>query len=360
MTSRTQADPPLRTCWRTSRRWWAVALASGLAAGCATWPPEVRVTRTFGGSGRTLDANGNPTPLQMIDLRSLAVVESRRLPIHGSAHVEIRSALEGIADDDFDYIADLVGRSYRHIEATLGLPMTGDTMIYLVPFDHEKYSYSYKYQCEAGEHWAFVAAAMFLPGETVKGNRPCASLHQDLLGGLPHEFTHHVLHSIENLLEDNIGEQSHHTRWFTDGLGNVVADGFARRINPAYADAVLKQEQIGTILEHPEVRERVLTWVGTSHHFLGESEAPGPPKYEREFYAAATLLVMAWSQHVSLAEMLERIRNRGRPVDGAELLAIVKETTGLDPPGLIEAARKLGQAFRERTERPQESEARSR
>ena len=60
--------------------------------------------------------------------------------------------------------------------------------------------------------------------------------------------------------------------------------------------------------------------------------------------SAALLLMEVWTRDTPLREILQRIADHTGPVDGAALLAMVAEDTGLDRAAFLQAARALGHA----------------
>jgi len=69
---------------------------------------------------------------------------------------------------------------------------------------------------------------------------------------------------------------------------------------------------------------------------------------ESNLYGAAMLTMMAWTEFVTVSELLAHLKVSTPSLGGTELLALMQETTGLGPQEMIKHAHSHGKRLKEK------------
>jgi hypothetical protein len=218
-----------------------------------------------------------------------------------------------------DDLVALVKRCYSYVEATTNLPIKRGVLLYLIEFDEIPTAYSFSASYDDASKWAEVRLALVKRDEALYDKSSMSSLSDLLYDTLPHELGHDVLDSIPQLLHDVDGNPSYHTRWFIEGVCEVLAKGFSQREAPALYRRFLSLRKVDSVLAESTIQTDMLNWSQRNDNGV---------VLESELYGASMLTVMAWNKSQPLGELLDDLSSRTSRVRGVDLLAMMQKATG--------------------------------
>ena len=178
--------------------------------------------------------------------------------------------------------------------------------------------------------------ALIKTGAPLAGPDTPADLNELLLDTLPHELGHDVLATIPSLLKDVDGKPSQHTRWFAEGVCELLAKGFASREDPKEYRRFLDIRKVGTVLNDPLIRDSIYQWGQDNANKMG---------VESDLYGASMLLVMAWTEKVDLPLLLKALDRPHLSFGGRQLMALMETMTGRDGRQALNRAKQIGNAL---------------
>ncbi len=286
-----------------------------------------------------INADGSLLPPVKIDPQEMAGMQMHDFDLGRNRLLRIHTNISNAEERGLNDVADTVKRCYNYIEATTGLQLKRGVMLYLIELDEIPYAYTFRTTYEDASQWGEVRLALVDRSAPLGGRHAPASLSDLLYDTLPHELGHDVLDGIPQLLHDLDGGTSHHTRWFIEGTCEVLAKGFSRREVPALSRRYLSLRNIDTVLEGMQMRTDLLKWAQNNDNGM---------VLESDLYGAAMLTMMAWTESITLNELLEQLATRSEPVHGSDLLALAQKTTGIGAEEMLNRAHAHGRRLNER------------
>jgi hypothetical protein len=115
------------------------------------------------------------------------------------------------------------------------------------------------------------------------------------------------------------GRPSYYTRWFIDGICELLAKGFTRQENPQLLHRLLAMRNIGSVMERGRIRDQVFIWEQNNSLSMA---------IESDLYGAAMLLMTVWTERVPLDVLIGQIRAQEKPLDGYVLRAMLEAVVG--------------------------------
>ena len=323
-------------------------LLLGLAA-CGSFSETTTTTRTSTTFARRIwsdDAAGNPRPVVHFDSAALTGGTQHTLDLGGGRTLVLDDLVGRFSTEELEFAAGLVRRCCEHVHTVTGIEVRGDVRYFLLPIDLDASSYEFEFRSDDPDRWAWVGFIAFDGAEGIARDGDYSlDFYEALVLTLPHERGETALSSVPTLQRENEGDQVNYgTRWFCDGGAQVIGSLFAQREFPQLWRADRERSEVRTVMDEPHIRDSVLDWSSANPHLRTEPGGVGAPPDEWKRYSAALLLMEVWTRDTPLREILPRIADHTGPVDGAALLAMVAEDTGLDRAAFLQAARALGHA----------------
>lgn len=323
-------------------------LLLGFAA-CGSFSETTTITRTSTTFMRRMyseDAAGNPLPVVRYDGTDLTGGTQHTFDIGNGRKLVLDDLVGRFSTEELEFTAGLVRRCCEHVHTMTGMEVRGDVRYFLLPVDLEASSYEFEFRSDDPDRWSWVGFIAFDGAEGISRDGDYSfDFYQALVLTLPHELGEAALSAVPTLQRENEGDEvSYGTRWFCDGGAEVIGSLFAQREFPQLRRADRESSEVRTVMDEPHIRDSVLDWSSAHPHPRTEPGGVGAPPDEWKRYSAALLLMEVWTRETPLREILERIAEHKGPVDGAVLLAMVAEDTGLDRAAFLQAARALGHA----------------
>ncbi len=288
----------------------------------------------------SLDPSGRPYPAVAINPEQMEGIERHDFDLGRERRLQVVTNLPSPETRGLNEVAQVIMRSYDYLERATGRSLGKGVLLYLIELDAIPLSYKFEAAYPADSHWSEVRLALIRKGEPLVGPYASADLTELIYDTIPHELGHDVLASIPTLLHDIDGRPSYHTRWFIEGVCEILAKGFARRENAPSLRRFLETRKVGTVLGDPRVRSQLFYWSQENGYDMG---------LESDLYGASMLMVMAWAEQVGLPALLDRLSQCSTDLCGPDLVSLMTATTGLGEEQLFERGYQLGQLLREGT-----------
>lgn len=202
-------------------------------------------------------------------------------------------------------------------------------MLYLIELPQTPYAYTFRASYDDATLWSEVRLALIDSGAPLNGPLMPVSLSDLLYDTLPHELGHDVLGGIPQLMHDIDGDASNHTRWFIEGICEVLAKGFSDRETPDLHRYFLELRNVGSVLSGKEMRSGLIEWAQANDNNMAT---------ESDLYGAALLAMLTWTETTPLSQLLKGLTEHSGKLDGRELVAMMKRDTGLDLQELLSRA----------------------
>ncbi|MBA2322292.1 MAG: hypothetical protein H0V89_14200 [Deltaproteobacteria bacterium] len=314
---------------RSGVRWGAigVAVAALVGGGVGVIGFQTRYSSEFSHTVQgSLD--GQSVPMVEVRLDELPAMTSSRRALDGGRTVELRSNLP-VGDPVREQVLHQLAAVYLYVERESGRPIPGDTLLYVGVVDEIPVSYRISGRYAGDVPWSHVGFVLIGRLENDPVGSPGAPLNRQLYDTIPHELGHSVLRDL--VRHDADGGPSHHTRWFLDGVCEVLAKGFAAEQHRPSAEHFLRRRRLDSLAQ-PEVRQALFRW----------PQDDGPVEtLESDLYGAAMLVVQLWTRQVPLPTILSRLAE-GSSADGEALVARMSADLGRDREAILDAATALG------------------
>jgi len=286
-----------------------------------------------------IGADGNLLPSVKIDPQTMADMQTYNFDLGRQRLLRIETNIKNAQERGLADIVATVERSYNYIENATGQELTRGVLLYLIELDRVPYAYSFQASYEDASQWSEVRLALIDRGASLSGRNAPPSLTDLLYDTLPHELGHDVLEKIPQLMHDIDGNASHHTRWFIEGVCEVLAKGFSRREDPALYRHFVSLRNVDAVLADTQIHTTLLNWAQDNNNGM---------VLESDLYGAAMLTMMAWTENISLRELLAKLSDRNEQQQGEDLVAMMKETTGFGPHEMIRRAHSHGLILNEK------------
>lgn len=312
-----------------------VALVFCLSPGSAAATPAP-YAMAFTQKVMAFSPNGAPYPTQVIAPAHIKGMHNYRFDIGGGRSFLVKTNIANPIERGLPEMAQEVARCYHFVEKATGRHLTRGFLLYLIERDTLPHSYSFEASYPTPNRWGQVRLALIKTGAPLTGPGTPANLNELLLDTLPHELGHDALATIPSLLKDVDGQPSQHTRWFTEGVCELLAKGFSSQENPKEYRHFLDLRQVGTVLNDPRIRSTIYRWGQDNSYPMG---------IESNLYGAALLLVMSWTERVDLPSLLEALDRPHIFFGGPQLLALMKTMTGRNGKQAIARAERIGETL---------------
>jgi len=309
-------------------------LTTIITAAAATQPTSI-----FTQDVVAINADGSMLPSVTIDPQSMAGMQRRDFDLGRKRLLQINTNIKDADQRGLNDLVATIRRCYNYIEAMTGQQLNRGILLYLVELDEVPTAYNFRASYNDDSQWGEVRLALIKRGVALSGKDAPFSLADLLYDTLPHELGHDVLNGIPQLAHDIDGDASYHTRWFIEGVCEVLAKDFSQREAPALYKRFLALRNVDTVLAGTQMQIDLLNWAQDNKNGLA---------LESNLYGAAMLTMMAWTEFVTVSELLAQLEIRTRPVSRVDLLAMMQETTGLGPQEMIKNAHSHGKWLNEK------------
>lgn len=284
----------------------------------------------------SIDASGKPYEATIIDPATMSGMSNHDFDLERGRRLRLVTNLTPGRQADLQQVAQVVKRSYDFIEKMTGGTLNKGVLLYLLEFETLPLSYRFEATYSSDSPWQEVRVVLFNRGERLMGSTGSAELAELLFDTLPHELTHDVLADISPLLHDIDGEPSHYTRWFIEGICELLAKQFAQYVAPETLPRFLAMRNVDEVLGNPAVCNALFSWAQQNDNGMA---------LESDLYGASMLLMMAWTESVELPRLLARINQCSTPQCGFDLELLMETTTGSSRREIVERARQIGDIF---------------
>ncbi len=286
-----------------------------------------------------INPDGSLLPSVRIEPQSMAGMQRHDFDLGRQRLLRIETNIRNPEQRGLNDLVATVRRCYSYIEAATGRSLDRGVLLYLIELDEIPQAYSFQASYAEVSRWGEVRLAMFGRGAALHGEQAPAALTDLLYDTLPHELGHDVLTQIPQLAHDIDGKESQHTRWFIEGVCEILAKGFSQREVPTLHRRFLALRSLDTVLADPRMQPSMLNWAQDNENGLAR---------ESDLYGAAMLSMMVWTESVALSELLETLASRRWPVRGTDLVAMLLRTTGLTPQEMIARAHAHGRQLNDK------------
>ncbi len=283
-----------------------------------------------------IDSSGVPYEPTIIHPEEMPGMTSQDFDLGRGRSLRVVSNLPDAQQAGLQRVAQIVQRSYDFIETMTGGTLDKGVLLYLLEFDNLPLAYRFEATYPVAAPWQEVRVVLLNQGEPLLGNAGSLELAELLYDTLPHELGHDVLADISPLLHDIDGEPSNHTRWFIEGVCELLAKQFAQAEAPEALPRFLAMRNVDEVLSQASVRNAIFSWAQQNDNSMS---------LESDLYGASMLLLMAWTETVELADLLERINQCVYPLCGFDLELLMEASTGLDRQDVMARARQIGETL---------------
>ena len=285
-----------------------------------------------------IDVDGNLLPSVKIEPQTMADMQSYNFDLGRQRLLRIETNIKNAQERGLADVVATIERSYNYVESATGQELNRGILLYLIELDEVPYAYSFRASYDNASQWGEVRLALIGRDAALSGNAAASSLTDLLYDTLPHELGHDILDQIPQLMHDIDGNASHHTRWFIEGVCELLAKGFSRGEDPALYRQFLSLRNVDAVLADPQIYTTLLKWTQDNNNGM---------VLESDLYGAAMLTLMAWTENLSLRELLGKLTDRSESLQGDDLVAMMQETTGFGPQEMIRRAHSHGLVLNE-------------
>lgn len=283
-----------------------------------------------------VNADGSLVTPVIIDPETMIDIQTHDFDLGRKRLLRIHTNLSNAGGSGLNDVVNAVKSCYSYIESATGQQLNRGVMLYLIELDEVPYTYSFRATYDDASQWGEVRLALIAKGTPLSGTHAATSLSDLLYDTLPHELGHDAFDGVPLLLHDTDDGVSNHTRWFIEGVCEVLAKGFSQREVPGRYEYFLNLRNVGTVLAEPQVRENLLSWAQTNNNdmFL-----------ESSLYGASMLTMMTWTESITLSELFELMGTHNGPIRGTNLIAIMQKTAGIGPQEMLNRAQAHGESL---------------
>ncbi|MDY0109651.1 MAG: hypothetical protein RBT60_06905 [Candidatus Krumholzibacteria bacterium] len=301
-----------------------------LAGAAVSAPDPVRV---FSQHGMARGLDGRPLTPVVLDPDSRDDLTELSFDLGRGRVLVLRTNLSPERRHDIADLAAAVRRCHDFVEHATERRVQGDMLLYLMTFSAVPRAYTFRVELDAGDRWSQIRLALLNDRETLTGATASLHLQHLLYATLPHELGHHLINAEPTVLQDIDNRPSYYTRWFTEGVCEILAFRFAQQECPAHAWRILRDRRIDRVLKTNGLRGHLLGWAQSDRHAWD---------LESDLYGGAMLLVMEWLQWVPLPDLLASLAATGGQHDGTVLLERLCRTTSMTVAEIFEHAAQRG------------------
>ena len=279
------------------------------------------------------DSSGTPYEPVIIDPMSMPGVISHDFDLQRGRSLRVVTNLQSAQEKNLVRVAQIVKHSYDFIEKMTGGSLDKGVLLYLLEFENLPLAYRFEATYSAAAPWQEVRVVLLNRGEPLLGSGGSPELAELLYDTLPHELGHDVLADISPLLHDIDGEPSHYTRWFIEGVCELLAKRFAQHDAPEALPRFLAMRHVDEVLSYASVRNALFSWAQQNDNAMA---------LESDLYGASMLMLMAWTEVIELPRLLARINQCMTPMCGFDLESLMETTTSLSRLDIMDRAQQIG------------------
>lgn len=285
-----------------------------------------------------IDADGNELHSVKIDPQAMTSMQTYNFDLGQSRLLRIETNISNAEERGLDAVVATVARCYDYIETATGQRLDRGMLLYLIELDEIPYAYNFSASYNDASMWGEVRLALIERGAPLSGPYASSSLTDLLYDTLPHELGHDVLDTIPQLQHDIDGSPSYYTRWFIEGVCEVLAKGFSQSEAPGLHRYFLDLRNVDSVLAEKQMQKDMLNWAQSNDNGM---------VLESDLYGAAMLTLMAWTKSLPLSELIGQVRSYEGSLRGAELISMMRETSGVGMEEMVRRARIHGAELKE-------------
>ena len=280
-----------------------------------------------------IDVDGTVLPSVKIDPQAMSGMQTYNFDLGRQRLLRIETNISNAQERGLADIVATVNRCYEYIEAATGQTLDRGVLLYLVELEEIPYAYNFSASYNDASLWGEVRLALIESGAQLSGKYAAPSLTDLLFDTLPHELGHDVLDGIPQLQHDIDGGPSNYTRWFIEGVCEVLAKGFSGQEVPALHHRFLDLRNVDSVLANTQMQNDMLNWAQSNNNGM---------VLESDLYGAAMLTMMAWTESLSLSELFGQIQTYDGSLSGAELVAMMQKTSGVEMTEMVKRGHDYG------------------
>ncbi len=280
------------------------------------------------------DETGSQYPTVAINPANIKNMQTHTFALGQSQKLVIETNITAAENRRLAEFAETIQRSYAFVEESTGRTIDENILIYVIEFDRVPEYYSFRKSFSKPEAiWGEVRLVLVQKNDTLHGPDAPDAVHELLYDTLPHELGHDVLSGITNLLHDIGSRDSYHTRWFIEGVCELLAKNFSRTEVPRLWESFLARRNVDAVLGNRLIRENIFQWA---------QENTNSPTLESDLYGASMLVLIRWSRVRKIRQILDWIQVQEKPLAGAELVTMMESATGLSREVILDQGHLLG------------------
>lgn len=281
------------------------------------------------------DETGNPYPAIDIDPGNIDGMRQLEFDIGNETHLVVKTNLLETEHRGLPLFVDTIKKCSYFIEERTGRNLSKDILIFIIELDSipRYYRFQASYSSYEKVRWGEVRLVLLSKDDTLYGKNAPKQINEFLFDTLPHELSHDVLGNIPTLHHDIDGKPSFHTRWFIEGICELLAKEFSYQEAPYLWKYFLKQRNVFSIMNTSLIPNQIFTWSQNNNHSMD---------LESNLYGAAFLILKSWTAAVSLKEILYKVVDSPFPLPGSGLVSLMQKTAGLSKKQSIERAALIG------------------
>ena len=289
---------------------------------------------TFSQEITSFDESGKQYPTVEINPASLAGMKTFTFALGQSHKLVIETNMQDTENRGLTEFAETVQRCYRFVEEKSGRTLNENILLYVIELATVPEFYSFQKSFSMREAiWGEVRLVLVQKTDPLHGPNAPDAIHELIYDTLPHELGHDVLAGISNLQHDIGNRESYHTRWFIEGVCELLAKNFSRLEVPYLWESFLARRNVNEVLANTLIRENIFQW---------SQKNTNSPALESDLYGASMLVLIRWSRVMKVNQILTRIQEQGNPLTGAELVTMMESATGISFDTILDQGHQLG------------------
>lgn len=313
-----------------ARKLSAILIMLWVGIFCHSMAENDAVARTFTQEANGRDDRGYALPMVDLNPANLPGFQQARFSFSDKSFLEIHHNLPADRAPELSDVAGVVQRCFQSLEQKTGRRLTGGVLLYILHYPERPRAFRFHAEVSDDAPWKEIRVAFVQGDEPLLGPGSSPHLSTLLYDTLPHELGHDLLAAQPTVRHDGWGAPPVGTRWFIDGVCELLAKDFAREENPEAWQRALSRRRVETLEQRPYQGAMVYSW--------GMSEGYSPLD-ESDLYGWAYRLVQCWDERFPLAELLKIMVERGGGFDGEGLEELLRETAGLTGAELLAKVR---------------------
>ncbi|MCB1162446.1 MAG: hypothetical protein R3C71_00195 [Candidatus Krumholzibacteriia bacterium] len=293
-------------------------LLLGIALGTAG---SAQAQRLFRQERSATYADGRTIPPLSVSEDLLETGPRREFALPGGRRLLVVGALSSDREAELSDVAALVREAVAHATTATGLPLPGNILLCLLEVERVPTAYRFEAREPSDASWCELRLAFVERSRPLLGPGATPEFLELLYDTLPHELGHDLLDQVPGLRQDLDGGPSTGTRWFCEGVCELIAKSFAQRLDPQQARRYRADRDVGSALRTAGWLQALLDW---------RQDSALDPAAESRAYGLAWRLVETWDDHRPLRELIAELARSATPTDGPRLRALLARDLGTD------------------------------